>query len=528
MRCKFFIGMAAMMLAAMAAAQDMPEIETFDIQAFEVVGNTILPAADIDLLVASFVGTKRNYGDIQQALEALEQAYRQRGYSAVQVYVPEQELSAGIVRLEVTETRIARVILPDDLKYYDADNLRAGLPALLEGTTPNTLRLSREIALNNENPAKQVEVILAVGEEEGQVDARIKLVEQKPLKFSFSLDNTGSTQSGRHRTTFGIMHANLFDRDHVLSANYVTSPEKTEEVRIGSFSYHIPLYEHGGAIDLIYAKSNVDSGVVAGVMGLVGKGDIFGIKYTQALPRQGEYSSKIFYGFDYKAYENNCLFLAGSSTTDCQFTAPSVTLRPFNIGYSGQILRPGQATDYNIAYYQNLPGGSKGGNAEFSVARRNETNTAGADAYYRFLRGMVSHLQLYPGDWQLRAMANWQWTDKPLLAYEQLGLAGSTSVRGFTEREISRDMGIQISIEGYTPEYAGLRGLAFIDAASGHNRLLPGESQPKSTIASYGLGLRYTLGRDLAARFDVARVASGTEKSPPGKTRGHFTLLMSF
>ena len=46
---------------------------------------------------------------MQRALEALELAYRERGYSAVQVFLPEQDLEKGTVTLRVIEARIRKL-----------------------------------------------------------------------------------------------------------------------------------------------------------------------------------------------------------------------------------------------------------------------------------------------------------------------------------------------------------------------------------------------------------------------------------
>ena len=62
-----------------------------------------MSAAEIDAVTRPFTGKGREYGDVQRALEALESRYRERGFSAVQVTVPEQELKGGVVTLQVIE-----------------------------------------------------------------------------------------------------------------------------------------------------------------------------------------------------------------------------------------------------------------------------------------------------------------------------------------------------------------------------------------------------------------------------------------
>ncbi len=79
--------------------------------------------------MAPFVGAGKVYGDIQKALEALEGEYRRLGYGTVQVYVPEQELTSGVVRLQVTEGVVDKVTITGN-KHFNNDNVRASLPDL--------------------------------------------------------------------------------------------------------------------------------------------------------------------------------------------------------------------------------------------------------------------------------------------------------------------------------------------------------------------------------------------------------------
>ncbi|HOI52424.1 MAG TPA: hypothetical protein PLN02_08610, partial [Azonexus sp.] len=62
----------------------------------------------------------------------------------------------------------------------------------------------------------------------------------------------------------------------------------------------------------------------------------------------------------------------------------------------------------------------------------------------------------------------------------------------------------------------------------GRNNLLAGESQPRKSVSSYGVGMRLVLGKNLSARFDVARVIKGAEARDSGDMRGHFSLMASF
>ena len=56
------------------------ETVQFSIQRFEIAGNTLIDSGELERRVAPFVGASKVYGDIQKALEAVESAYRERGY----------------------------------------------------------------------------------------------------------------------------------------------------------------------------------------------------------------------------------------------------------------------------------------------------------------------------------------------------------------------------------------------------------------------------------------------------------------
>ena len=138
----------------------------------------------------------RDFGDVQRALEALEALYHARGYNVVTVQLPEQELNGGVVRLHVLQTRIGRVTV-DGNRAFSLENIRRSLPALREGETPNLARVSANLKLANENPARRLKLSLGSGEQEETVDARVEVVEARPWTVMANFDNTGTGATGK-------------------------------------------------------------------------------------------------------------------------------------------------------------------------------------------------------------------------------------------------------------------------------------------------------------------------------------------
>lgn len=107
-------------------------------------------------------------------------------------------------------------------------------------------------------------------------------------------------------------------------------------------------------------------------------------------------------------------------------------------------------------------------------------------------------------------------------------------MRGFAEREVSNDSGVNLNLELYTPNWCGqvlgyqCRALAFYDTAwLRRNHGLPGESASQG-ISSGGLGLRLLLSRYANLQLDYAHVVNGGDTGQRGANRLHFRLALAY
>lgn len=532
------LGLAMTLLAATPSlAQPQPQVPTerFAIESFVIEGGTRFDAAAIATLLQPFTGQQQEYADLQRATEALRQHYASAGYSVVWVLIPEQDLEQGVVRLRVIEGQIGAITIEGN-RYFDNANILRSLPSLIAGTSPRASAISANVQLANESPAKQVDVVLRQSDQEGIVNAAVAVIDERPLKGFLTIDNTGNQQTGDYRLGLGIQHANLFNRDHVGTFNYVTSPGKQSQVNQISASYRMPLYSRDDSMDFIAAYSDVDAGTtqtVAGPLSFSGKGSVYGLRYNRLLERRGEYSHQLVYGFDYRAYQNTCS-LGDFGNDGCGPAAVDVTVAPLSISYSGNWARPGRIAEFYVTGTQNLPGATHGDESDFNAARPAPDGNGGASSDYRILRSGGSIVQGIGSNWQLRAAVNAQYTPAALITGEQFGSAGATAVRGFLEREIARDIGYSSNLELYSPNLVGtlipgdgnFRALFFYDMARTENQPLAGEERQRSSIASAGVGFRWNIARNLNIRFDMGRVINAGGSQRAGDYHGHLSLYM--
>lgn len=514
------------MVMANAAAQDakVPPAPRFDIIRFVVEGNTLLRPSEIEEIVSSYTGKQKDFADVQRAQKALQHAYRKKGYSAVQVILPEQVLNQSVVRFKVIEARVGTIIIQGN-DHHDVANVRGSLPGLEQGLPPNSRDIAANLRVANENPSKQTTVLFKAGEQPNEVDATIKVVDEKPWKVYAFGDNTGDGQTGIYRVGAGAQLSNLFNLDQVFTFQAQTSPEKANDVKIFGASYHIPLYKAGDSIDVIAGYSNVSSGTVQNLFNVSGSGTIVLLRYNDLLPRIGEiYEHKLSYGLDYKTFKNN-VTTVGTTTS----VVPGITVHPASLTYFGTWRLPSAEVAFNAGYSMNIPGGSDGNSAAFQAARSDATET------YHILHYGVSALNAFANDIQLRASINGQITPDALVPAEQYGLGGFNSVRGFHERAISNDSGYQGTVEAYSPDLGSVfrlpgvhtRLLAFYDyGAVTRNHALPGELQ-NEFISSTGFGIRIN-NKNFSVRADFAEVLHPGDSETRYSKRAHVGIVFVY
>ena len=496
-----------------AADDKQDAVPHFAIKQFQVEGNTILDAAKMEKLLAPFTGKDKDFGTVQEAIDALENAYHSRGYSTVVVTLPEQEMESGVVRVQVMENRIGKVTIEGN-HYFDPANIRRSLPALRQGETPNLHAVSRSLKQANENPAKKINLQLLNSDKENEVDANIEVKDERPWKVGITADNTGTSDTGRTRVGALLQHANVFNRDHLLTLQYITSPEKLDKVSIYSAGYQIPFYSLGSSLQFIGAYSNVDSGTISAAgadMGVSGKGTILGAHYNQNLTRIGNYEHKVTLALDYRAYENDVEILGVQ-------IGNNVTVHPVSLTYAGILALEGIHAGFYLTGLQNIPGewgDGRDSQENFEAAR------SGSSRSYNIFRYGANVSYAFGGDWQARALINGQMTNDSLVPGEQYGIGGANSVRGFQERQISNDEGYSGSLELYTPDICKLFGvtafqsrfLAFYDRGYvSRKNPLPGETV-SSEIASIGPGLRITDGKRFSLSTDLGFVVDPPDEN---------------
>jgi hemolysin activation/secretion protein len=529
----FWLVALSLLISADLYAQE-EGIPKFEIKRYVAEGNTILPADKVASLLAEGTGKDRDFGDIQQTIERLEQAYRDQGYTMVSVILPEQEMTSGEVRLQVIEPRITEINIEGNV-HFSRENILTSIPTLKTGESPRVNLISENLRAVNENPARKITLQFRAQDKPDEMYAALQVVDQKPWKFTLTGDNTGNKATGDYRTGLGFQYFNLFNLDHIAALQYITSPDHIEKVNIVSASYRVPFYKLGDTLDMFGAYSDVDSGTIPGSadMKISGKGIVSGFRYNMNLPRIGEYEQKLTGGMDYRLYDNSIAGSDGKPLLDPDGVpyAKDVVAHPFSLTYGGLLTTEPLVLDGSIGLLYNLPWGGQGQKSDYVATR------PGSTANYLIMRYGLNCMYRPGADWMLRVATSGQYTPDRLIAGEQLGYGGATVLRGYDEREESWDGGFSGSLEVYSPDIAQLlkfpqfqfRLLGFFDGGTGYNlRPLSTETVSANSLTSIGTGFRFGMGDTFSFSLDWGYALNNSTTTRQGGNALHFKGQLSY
>jgi len=520
--------------AVPAGAQNSAGDLKLAVTRFEVVGDNPLSAAETESLLAPHVRVHSSLEGLEAAAAALEARLREAGFSFHRVIVPAQKPAGGVVRLEILKFPLATVTVQDN-RHFSSDNILRSLPSLKPGETPDVRKISSDLGLANEHPAKRVSIVLKESRRADALDAEIRVRDFAPAQF-FALVS-GHTKdrydainkgTGYTRLTLGYQNANLFDRDHAVTLSYTTSPEHPERVKQYGAFYTIPFYGYATNAQFYYTRSDVSTGAIglaATTFNVSGRGEFRGVRVTHSLPKWNEIAHNVSIALDDKLFESN-VGLAGIALPP----TPART-RPLALRYTGRYEQLWGGIGAYVEQVANLSGGSGNTIPEYALVR-----DGAAQSWKAFRYGVdVSYLL---GTWSLSTRLRGQYSDNRLLPGEQFGIAGVTAVRGLREREFTGDIGHTVTFEASGPALVDtLRPVLFFDYGQARllgNTAAAGTTVNKDSASSIGVGARWSRERSVDLSADLAYVLNGVAGSGnlpgtrTGDTKLMFTALFRF
>lgn len=500
---------------------------SFAVSGFEVLGPELIPRDQVMAVLSGFSGREITFSDLRTATVAVEQLHAEAGYEVVRVLIPEQEIKPGEqLKLQIVDARLDVVTVAGN-DYFTAESIQESLVVLQPGALINTVDMDKNLRLINDNPAKIVRVRLEPSDKPGLVDAKVQVSDQKPLAAYLTLDNSGTNATGDFRMGLALQHNNAFNKGHMASFQYVTSPGRWSDVEVFGLNYKVPFYSISSMLELAYSDSNVDAGnlsVGASSVSVAGAGTTAAIRWVKLLDRLAGFDARLTFSHEIKQFVSDVRIVGGA-----QVPIPNLESRPVGVSYSLSEALDSRQRAFQIGYFKNYVTGGNNSTTQYRM-----TNPA-AEANFDVIRANASWSeQVMPG-WRLTAQLDAQHTDYSLIPGEQFGAGGVYSVRGFEERVISADRGTRQSLELMGPNvsknfgtlFERLQFVGFVDAAQlkFNNPVFGSPVEPH--LMSYGVGARFAFSPKHQFRVDLAKVVSGVPIQPHGDVMLHVTFATS-
>jgi len=464
--------------------------------------------------ITSYLGQPVSLSSLDAMVKDTIRAYRSSDRPVVDVLVPEQDITSGVVQLVVVEGRLGAVRVQGakrEEESYLKDQIRTE-----EGEVLRNSEVLQDLAWMNRSPSRRVDLVYAPGYGFGETDIILKTNEVDPFTFYVGAENSGNSLLGEERFLLGMSWAEAFGPDRNLSYQ-LTTDMRFEQLISHSVVYSAPLpWRHYLTLLGAYVHSEAEIDIGGSPLAIGGDAWQFSPRYTIPLRKAPDnMTHDLEFGFDFKSSNNNLEF------GGAEFFDATTHIYQFSAGYNALRQWRNAATRVDLTGYL-----SPGGIDSHNESRVFEQARAGSDPNYMYFTVGLEHSQRLPREFSARLRTQLQAANENLQASEQLGIGGPSTVRGY-ETSIARgDVGFLLSGELYSPTYSlaqwfdwrnlndDLQFLVFADYGSVENvNLLPGELET-SSLFSVGVGMRWTMNEWLRIRLDLGFPID--EKLPTG------------
>lgn len=336
----------------------------FVVTNYEIRGDTLLSTDTLTYIFTKYTGTNITVNDIIKAASELQLEYRNRGYPTVNVTLPPQQITNGVVRIRVFVGQLSETEVTGNHwhHYFSSNNVMRALPSLQTNMILNGLVFQAELDRANANQDRQIYPQIEPGEIENTTRLQLEVRDRLPLHAKTELNNQSSPGTPELRLNSSIVYNNLWQYEHSVGFQFSFSPElyKTgdewnfyDRPLVANYSgfYRMPLGNAESISEIIAAKpgnfgydeasrkfklpppsgraevnvyasrSTIDTGVMSlsrntiqnipGVLSIV-ENDVqqdltvnndVGARLTIPFPPIGDIQSTISGGLDYKSYE---------------------------------------------------------------------------------------------------------------------------------------------------------------------------------------------------------------------------------
>jgi hemolysin activation/secretion protein len=512
------------------AGEPQPPGPQFDVEAYDVDGNSLLDQLAIEKAVYPHLGPGRSRADVEAARHDLETAYASRGYNSVVVEVPPQDVADHVVRLHVVEATVGRLKV-SGTNFYSPGDVRRATPALTEGAVPNFQQAQAQIAELNRTPGRQVTPLIRPGVIPGTVDVELRVKEQSPFHASIEINNDHAADTKPLRTTLTLRDDNLWQLGHALSLSYAVAPQNRSESEVFAGSYLAPIPNSRWSV-LAYGYTSNSNVATLGDVAVLGKGFAAGVRGIAQLPPAGSFSQSLSLGLDYKHFDqfiSTPVAATGGGGSTLSISQSAIDYVPLNAVYTLRLDTTATSAHASLG----VTAGVRGANSPDATFQDNRAYASGNFVHANLDFELTREL---PRGFEADVRVVGQVSDQPLVSGEQFSAGGFDSVRGYLQAAATGDDGASGSLELRSPLITfaprkvidDWRFFAFGDAGGAWLIKPLADQQASFGLYSAGFGTRFKLLSHLDGDVVAAVPLSKSRGTDANNPYAQFSLKAAF
>ena len=487
------------------------------IQGFRIIGNESLDRFTLDQFLKDYRKKQLPISTIRSLNAELANYYRQQGYVA-QVILPDQDITEGIVTMQVVEAELEDIeIALQEKNYINAETLKKFFKS--KSKTLSLKEIDDQIFLINELPGISAKASLRPGSVPKKTGVIIQTKYEKRFVSSVSYDNYGSRSTGAHRGLATFVMNNPLSRGDQLSLTAL----KSEGVNFGMVNYEMPIGFDGLRVGFKF--NSLDYEVILDEFDTTkpeGRSTAYAIntRYPVYLSQNGKTYLKA-------EYENKSFFNETTIGTTSDYDTEAIDLA-VESNFVDTFLFYGAITELSATYTK--------GEVNLSGSPNEASDKIGANTQGDFnkIRFNLNRTQYLNSDYALRLKYAYQWADQNLDSSEKLYLGGPNGVRAYPVNEGAGAQGFLANLELTRNFQNNLQGKMFYDMGS-IKQYIDNSSvntDPNSlTLKGFGVGIDWTGPKNSVISLNLARRVGKnpnptvTGKDQDGSNKDNFVWL---
>jgi hemolysin activation/secretion protein len=471
---------------------------TIRVKQFKVIGSTVFSQAEFDRLTQGYLDRDISIADLFEIRSKITQLYLDEGYVTSGAIIPPQRIGkeTGVVEISIIEGRVEDIQIRGNNRL-NQDYIRNRI-AQYTGTPLNQKRLLSGLQLLKLNPLiNNVRGELAAGIQPGSSILTVEIGEAPIWHSQIGIDNHRSPSAGSDRRQVQIRNINLSGGGDNASLTY----SNTNGSNSVDLNYDIPLNPQNTRLSISYgsAASNVIEQPF-NTLDIQSRSSYYELSLQHPLIQTPAQELTVGITASHRRSQANLLgnipFPSPGADLDGKTQLSALRLVQ---GYTQRSEREVFAARSQFSIGVDAFGATINGSAPLTAS-----NSA-PDSRFLAWRGQTQYVKLLAPDSTLLVRGDVQVANQAILPFEQFGLGGVDSVRGYRQDALIADNGIftstevRLPIARFAPDSI-LQVAPFIDFGTVWNN--SAEKIPQKTLFSTGLGLRYQFSDRLTAKVE--------------------------